>query len=396
MTAVTLALYEVGLLGDLTPDVQRALEITLSDLIEPFGFTLGAEVFLRYGSDCKNRNLRVAFAAAFFGSSVIVGNGEAIALASELVESGAPVIPVTYGLDRFEDVIPPELANLNGIKLILNGGLETLASALLECIGLLRQQRRVFLSYKRSDSRDAAIQLHDRLEGAGFDAFLDTHDIRPADPFQDVLWHKLVDCDVLIMLDTKNFFTSKWTREELGKARAKEIHILRVVWPGHTSVRHAAFSDTVQLEAADIGPNKLLKKNVISEILNLTERTRSKSIAARGLSILGKFRAEVEMMGGKVLGVGAHRAISVELPSKREYLAYPIIGIPTAETLHDIELKTIRTGSGAKPVLIYDHVGIRDLWMHHLKWLDKNVTVVRAIKAREASWTLAELDARDD
>src|SRR3546814_5081949 len=59
-----------------------------------------------------------------------------------------------------------------------------LASCLLECVGLLRQQRRVFVSYRRVESRSAAIQLHDLLGSRGFDVFLDTHDIRPGEPFQ--------------------------------------------------------------------------------------------------------------------------------------------------------------------------------------------------------------------
>ena len=77
-----------------------------------------------------------------------------------------------------------------------------LASAILECVGLMRRQRRVFLSYRSVESRAAALQLHDLLTARGFDVFLDTHVIRPGDPFQDVLWHRLCDSDVLIMLDT--------------------------------------------------------------------------------------------------------------------------------------------------------------------------------------------------
>src|SRR3546814_7633077 len=63
----------------------------------------------------------------------------------------------------------------------------------------------------------------------GFDVFLDTHDIRPGDPFQDVLWHRLVDSDVMVMLDTPTYFDSRWTRQEIGRARAKEIQVLSVI-----------------------------------------------------------------------------------------------------------------------------------------------------------------------
>lgn len=44
---------------------------------------------------------------------------------------------------------------------------------------------------------------HDVLSGRGFDVFLDTHDIRPGNPFQEMLFQRLADSDVVIMLDTK-------------------------------------------------------------------------------------------------------------------------------------------------------------------------------------------------
>ena len=54
-----------------------------------------------------------------------------------------------------------------------------LATLMLECVGLLRRQRRIFVSYRRTESRDVALQMHDLLIAKGFDVFLDLkfHDI---------------------------------------------------------------------------------------------------------------------------------------------------------------------------------------------------------------------------
>jgi TIR domain len=65
-----------------------------------------------------------------------------------------------------------------------------------------------------------------------FDVFLDTHGIAPAEDFQTMLWHRLCDSDVLVMLDTPNYFGSRWTSAEFGRALAKGIAVLRVGWPG--------------------------------------------------------------------------------------------------------------------------------------------------------------------
>src|SRR3546814_17543411 len=109
-----------------------------------------------------------------------------------------------------------------------------LASTMLECVGLLRRQRRVFVSYRRVESRAAAVQLHDLLASRGFDVFLDTHDLRPGAPFPNVLWHRLVDFDVMVILDTPTYFTRPLTRTEIGKASRAKIQVLFVICPDTT------------------------------------------------------------------------------------------------------------------------------------------------------------------
>ena len=49
--------------------------------------------------------------------------------------------------------------------------------AALQCLGLLPAQRRVFVSYRRNESRDAAVQLFEELSARQFDVFLDTHSV---------------------------------------------------------------------------------------------------------------------------------------------------------------------------------------------------------------------------
>ncbi|MBC7061469.1 toll/interleukin-1 receptor domain-containing protein, partial [Salmonella enterica subsp. enterica serovar Enteritidis] len=40
-------------------------------------------------------------------------------------------------------------------------------------------------------------------------------------------------------------------------------------------------------------------------------------------------------------------------------------------------------------VLVYDHIGIRDAWNAHLRWLGEHIRAVRTIKVSEAGWALA-------
>ena len=382
-----MSFYELAILGAPTAEERASLVDTIGEMVGRFDLALGTQVIIHDGASIVGRDKRVAFAAVYFGGNVKVDLEEA----RDLVQSSAPVIPSIGPGAKFVDAIPDFLQSANGLRRRGDDPqMSETAVAMLECVGLLRRQRRAFVSYRRVESRSAALQLHDLLSARGFDVFLDTHDIRPGDPFQDVLWHRLVDSDVVVMLDTPSYFDSRWTRQEIGRARAKDIQVLRVIWPAHSPSKLTDLSETIYLEAAHMtGHDGPIVDAVADEIVLRVEWLRSRSIAARYMSITGKLRADVEKIGARVEGIGAYRAIAVRLLDDRRIWAYPIVGVPTAEVLNDVAEKAQRADPKQLPVVVYDHVGIRDGWVAHLKWLDEHIRVVRAIRVAELGWALA-------
>jgi hypothetical protein len=384
-----MSLYEIAILGSASPENRARLTETIRGMIEDFDLVLGQDVLIHDSTTVGQRDKGAAFAAVYFGGVPHVD----VDLAKDLVRSSAPVIPTVATGASFGAEIPVVLQAANGLtRRNDDPEMTELASAILEVVGLLRRQRRVFVSYRRVESTEAALQFHDLLISRGFDVFLDTHDIRPGDPFQDVLWHRLVDCDVMVMLDTPAYFESRWTRQEIGRARAKEIQVLRVIWPGHEPTKLTDLAETVYLDAAELqGPRGPIVAATAEAIALRVERLRSRSIAARYMAITGKLRADVAKIGGTVEGIGAHRAIAVRLFGDRTFWAYPIVGIPSAETLNDVADKASRAARGEVPILVYDHIGIRDAWCAHLRWLDQEIRSVRAIKVSDAGWELVGL-----
>lgn len=382
--------YEIAIIGAVSDDQRSTLAETIAGLVAEFGLKVGAEVTLRDSGSLPDRDKHAAMAAAYFAGP---DHAETEA-AGILVGASIPVIPTLGPACDIASDVPDFLASANALRLRADDAAMTeLASALLECVGLLRRQRRVFVSYRRTESRAAALQLHDLLASRAFDVFLDTHSIRPGDPFQDVLWQRLCDSDVVVMLDTPTYFESRWTREEIGRARAKEIHVLRVVWPDHSPSRLLDMAETIYLEPGQLaGPDGPVVEAVADEISLKVEGLRSRSIAARYMSITGRLRAEVQKVGASVEAVGAHRAIAVRLLDERRIWTYPIVGVPTAEVLNDIAEKARRAAHGETPVLVYDHLGIGKGWMAHLDWLDENIRSVRAISVANAGWALAGWD----
>ncbi|MFS1498395.1 toll/interleukin-1 receptor domain-containing protein [Vibrio splendidus] len=382
-----MGIYEFAILGNTTSEQRENLTKSIEEMASEFGLCVDDHVRIYDSETVMERNRSAAFTAIYFGGSPLVD----IEAAQSIYDESVPIVPVVSRLELFSVHIPDFLQPTNGYCLNeQDPEMKELAALMMECVGLLRRQRRVFVSYRRTESRDVALQMYDVLTEKGFDVFLDTHDIRPGETFQDALWHKLCDSDVLIMLDTPTYFESRWTREEIGRARAKEIHVLRVVWPNHIPNKMTDLSETIYLNNEDLendsGP---LTNRIIDEIALKVETIRSRSIAARYMSITGRLRAEVERIGASFEGVGAHRAIAIRLIDDRKLWLYPVVGIPTAETLNDIAMKAHSNASTEAPVLVYDDLGIRKAWSDHLQWLDQNIKAVRGLKVTNAGWELA-------
>jgi len=207
-----------------------------------------------------------------------------------------------------------------------------------------------------------------------------------------MLWHRLSDCDVTVMLDTKDYFGSKWTAQELGRSQALGIQILMLVWPDHSGSRHLSLSDTVTLRDADLDASNRLQPNLLANIAKRAEVLRSRSIATRHLDLVGRLKSEVTRIGGQFEGIGAYRSVSLTLPGGRQLEAYPMVGVPTAEMLNDIQDKAGKAGHGRFPCLVYNHIGIRPAWIEHLRWLDAQISSVRTLKVSDAGWELVEWD----
>lgn len=387
-----LSLYELAILGDVTDTARARLIENVCNIVDDFGLGIGNDVVVHDATTITARDKRAAFAAVYFGGDP----SKDLAAVEEIIRSSAPIIPVVAAKSDFSSNIPHALHFANGLRLRSDDPeMNELSSALLECVGLLRKQRRAFISYRRIEARAAAMQLHDLLASRGFDVFLDTHDVRPGEPFQEVLWHRLCDADVMLMLDTPTYFESKWTRQELGRARAKEIHVLRLVWPANVTNDVPALAETLYLNHDDLlGDDGPIAEATANRISLAVERLRSKSIAARYMAITGKLRADVERIGGSIAGIGAHRAVAITLDRGRQVWAYPVVGIPTAELLNDVANKARVADLSETPILVYDHVGLSGAWISHLKWLDEQIAAVRAIKVSEASWQLAAWETK--
>lgn len=346
-----------------------------------FGLRVGCEIKISIApADISIANDE-ACVAAYFG-----GRAKPDHLLVVLLQRGVPIVPVATTLAKVSEEIPQAIQFLNCIGYD-NGGPEKVALTMLECIGLLPRQRRVFVSYRRDEASAAAVQLFDALSALQFDVFLDTHGVAAAEDFQAILWHRLCDSDVLIMLDSATYFDSRWTVAEFGRALAKNIPVLRVGFPGVAPSKRVITPFRLDLSAAeyDSKSGRLAPESIV-RIATMLEAARSRSHAVRSLMMLSSVRLALETIGGHVDGVGPRNVIHLTLPDERRLSVMTVVGVPTSASLQAAS----EQGAGAGAAVIFDHVGLHGKWLEHLDWLGKNVNSAQWVKLAEASWQFAD------
>lgn len=326
----------------------------------------------------------------YFGSDS--GDFKNIDLLDILIKDANLVLPIASDITKFKHHIPTELENVNGFELASSNEIEKLVSCILEGLSLLRLSRRLFISYKRDESSTVAIQLFEQLEKSGFDVFLDTHSIRPGEPFQDELWHRMADTDVVVLLNTPGFLNSNWTTQELAKANSMSIGILQLIWPTHKLERDAELSIPFQLSDSDFGndifkePTSYLKPETISKIINQVESLRARSLASRQDNIITEFIASSNRVGKKA-DLQSEKFITIKKSDGKELVIIPTVGVPQAFTYNQSEelVARIKSKKTVEAYLLFDHRNIREKWLKHLDWLDNYLPVktIKIVKAEE-------------
>jgi hypothetical protein len=303
------------------------------------------------------------------------------------------VAPVVNNLKVFRKSTPALVHNINGFQLESAYDLEPLLGCIFEGLGLLRLSRRLFISYKRDESSKVAVQLFEQFEDAGFDVFLDTHSIRPGEPFQEELWHRMADTDVIVLLNSPEFLKSPWTTLELAQANTMSIGIFQLIWPDQDVPLNAKISIPFKLADSSFG-NDIFKneefflsaaaiKNIISEV----ESLRVRSLAARQDNLTSEFISAAKNAGAKAY-LQPQKFIIFEKESGEEIIFVPTVGVPQAFTYNrSVELVSkIKSPKVVKLYLLYNHLNIRQNWLNHLSWLDDYLPIKTLKITDVASW----------
>jgi hypothetical protein len=229
--------------------------------------------------------------ALFFGDASVATDSDVL---TQLAADSVVTAPIVSDLTRVSQEVPPQLSHVNALRHADVADTDRLASLVLETFRLLRAERRLFISYRREDAQPFAEILYDALDARGFDVFIDVRSVPPAVDFQSVLWHRMADSDIVVLIDTPGFRARRWTLEELARANATNIQILHLLWPGQAEDPVSAFSHFMTLAPADFGDGSVGRgegatDDLVSRICSAAERLRARAIAARNRYLVDNF-----------------------------------------------------------------------------------------------------------
>jgi hypothetical protein len=381
--------YQIVLLGERGSTDMAAFKADFLAQVSELGIDPNTHVKFFYSDNLASFQNSAPLVAVFFGGPMpLPAEAEA---AQQVVDAGFMIIPVVDSLDDYPALVPECLYPVNGFALqTASGGIAAVTSTVMETLNLLRRTRKLFISYRRAESRAAAIQLYEHLDSSGFDVFLDTLSIRPGEPFQEVLWHKLSDTDVVILLDTPGYLKSRWTSEELAKASAMSIGIIQVIWPDHEPDPISSLCERLYLGSQDVIPdaNGLLSFTdaALAEITRLAESMRARALSARYYNLVGELKLNARELNIEVT-LQPQQYVLIKTPRK-EVAVIPTIGVPEALRFQECGelLDAIHDSASEGAVLLYDDNNLRKRWQQHLQWLDTHLPIKSVRIAQVRQW----------
>jgi hypothetical protein len=380
------AIYQVFILGGFAEEVRADFEAELRRRAKDLGEDVAKALQILGPIDILIMVRTAPAVAVYFGNDAQADRSAV----DDLFGRSVPFLPVVKDLKAYSACTPVALHPVNGSELgDLAVGIPAIVNLAFENLALLRRSRRLFLSYFRKESTPVAHQLRVAFDDRGYDAFLDTNSVPKGDDFQDVLMHRLLDSDVMIVLDTASFMSSPWTQKELASASAMGVGLLRVIWPGVEEKDGPGVAERLYLREGDFDGD-WLQDDAVGRIVAAVEALRARCIAARHTNLIVEFCEEAKTLGAST-AIQPGRYVLAKLKGDRRIAAIPAVGVLDAQRYHEAHARFPAEGEHAdEAVLIYEHRGMMPHWTRFLDWLDTHLPV-RGLRVTE---TAAKLGAK--
>lgn len=371
--------YQVLFLNDDSSDTSDAIRTSLRTAAEDLGLNPDVDVVLLSESSWSNFDRRYPAAAVYFGFSS--GSAATTRVLDDVLSAGITVLPLVSTLTRYRSAVPQALWDINGIEDVpADPECRCIVDLVLRELRLIRGKRSAFVSYKRADSSGVAEQLYRALDDRKYDVFLDTHSVEAGRRFQSVLWDRLGDADVLVLLNSPNAFTSTWVEQEVTRAQNLGLGVIQIVWPTQPLRLDMDLCVPIVLRTDSFDADGRLTEATLTDVLNQVEAIRARSFAARRSRVVGDLQAYA-VAAGTTAYLQPNGTVDVQ-HGGRKIRVQPVVGHPESELIHDTHDSCASLGPDTVGAIIFDDLGLYPSKNAHLKWLNTYLPV-RAVGVSE-------------
>ena len=313
-----------------------------------------------------------------------------------LKANSAVILPVIEKIDDPYPLLYEELEAIQHIQTYIPAKEEAFAkitNSIFEGLGLIRAQKRVFISYRRAEALDIADQLAIELRRHGFGTFLDTWDVQSGDDFQEYLLHQLSNSDVLLALESPSFFMGKYSRIEIEQAQAMSVGVVQVVWPGEDVSRHrnSHLNAFFSLEESHFDGGRQgneqdrLIQTALKSVVDKIEETRIKNHVTRLRGLTGELELECDTQNVPYVNVW-NRYLLTNPDSKYTKMIVPMVGVPTSNHYHtSFDLRNEHSAVN-EIAMLFNELNILRKWREHIVWLDQFLPVKSLKHTQVKEW----------
>lgn len=219
-------------------------------------------------------------------------------------ESGQHLPPK---LRHYQWLVHPAPSSTLGISVLLAAGIGA--------------RRRIFLSYRRDDTRTLGDQIHGELTRRGFQVYLDRFSSMPGRLFPEEIAEEIADKGVVLLLESSRLHLSRWTQWELQLARTYHLGILALNVDGAPEQRGIHPSDRLAVTRRSDGELDSGDLDAVTEFVvrryglaELRRRVFFEAMVRRAASAAG---GQVAVRGDGLFEVRRQRRSALVLPSGR-------------------------------------------------------------------------------
>lgn len=244
---------------------------------------------------------------------------------------------------------------------------EQLCNVILEKLGIIRNTKNVFISYKREDTSKLANKIWKRLVIEGYTVFLDKKKIDIGVDFMDRIRYAIADADVFILLDSPGYFSSVYTKKEMYAACLSRVPIIMLTKKNAKKAEKYDFIYQYLKSNSKVSDAEYLC--LIEKIREIQERTH--------VYRLSKLRTKFNRFeGNKEILLS-----NLYIPNKgdKEICSIrAIYGIPKTTDLEAIQRDEFNPN--VKVAAIYDDLCLPKSCYEHVEWLNNEMRGIELIK----------------